>query len=90
MFMPNHVFEALNEEREIKGEKLFANPRNAAQTMRSADPKVVSSRKLDIRIFNVQEVKGHSFTTHAESLEYLNKRNYHVNSCKVCRLRKLA
>ncbi len=86
VFMPNRVFDALNEEREIKGEKLFANPRNAAAgTMRQLDPKIVSSRKLDIRVFNVQDAKGISFTTHSESLEYLRQKKFHVNTCKVCK-----
>ena len=85
VFMPKRIFEALNEEREIKGLKLFANPRNAAAgTMRQMDPKIVASRRLDIRIFNVQDAKGINFTTHSESLEYLRNKKFHVNNCKVC------
>ena len=79
VYMPKRAFEELNEAREIAGEKLFANPRNAAAgTMRQMDPKVVASRKLDILVFNVQAVKGMNFTTHAESLEYLKQKRFKV------------
>ena len=79
VYMPEKVFEQLNREREINGEKLFANPRNAAAgTMRQMDPQVVSRRKLDMLIFNVQYVKGKDFTTHTESLEYLETKKFKV------------
>ena len=56
VYMPKKVFHALNEERERRGEALFANPRNAAAgSLRQLDPKVAASRKLDIAVFNVQE-----------------------------------
>ena len=39
VFMPKKVFEKLNEEREKKGQALFANPRNAAAgSLRQLDP----------------------------------------------------
>ena len=57
--MPKKVFHALNEERERRGEALFANPRNAAAgSLRQLDPKVAASRKLDILVFNVQYAEG--------------------------------
>ena len=47
--MPKKVFHALNEERERRGEALFANPRNAAAgSLRQLDPKVAARRRLDI------------------------------------------
>jgi len=79
VFMPKKVFEELNAQRELRGEKLFANPRNAAAgTMRQLDPKVVAARKLDILVFNIQYVNGINFTSHAETLEYLKNRNFKV------------
>jgi DNA ligase (NAD+) len=40
-------FNALNADREKRGEKLFANPRNAAAgTLKMQDPKIVAGRKL--------------------------------------------
>ena len=64
VFMPVSVFEALNAERELSGEKLLANPRNAAAgAMRQLDPKVTAARRLDILIFNVQLCEERSFLT---------------------------
>lgn len=79
VYMPKKAFEDLNERCELNGEKPFANPRNAAAgTMRQKDPKKVSSRHLDILVFNVQAVRGETFTTHAESLEYLKSKRFKV------------
>ena len=84
VYMPKKVFEELNAQRELKGEKLFANPRNAAAgTMRQLDPKVVSSRKLDMIVFNIQYVNGESFTSHEETLGYLKARNFKVIPYKI-------
>ena len=85
VFMPKTVFHALNEERERRGEALFANPRNAAAgSLRQLDPKVAAQRRLDAILFNVQLVEGNSFSTHAETLEYLNKKNYKVIPHYIC------
>ncbi|QGY46837.1 NAD-dependent DNA ligase LigA [Maribellus comscasis] len=48
ILMPFHVFEALNAEREKKGEPLLANPRNtAAGTLKMQNSSIVATRKLD-------------------------------------------
>lgn len=77
--MPKKVFHALNEERERRGEALFANPRNAAAgSLRQLDPKVAASRKLDILVFNVQYAEGETFSTHEETLNYLRDKGFKV------------
>jgi len=79
VFMPKKVFHQLNEERERRGEALFANPRNAAAgSLRQLDPKIAAERRLDILVFNVQWVEGESFSTHWETLEYLKSKGYKV------------
>ena len=79
VYMPKKVFHALNEERERRGEALFANPRNAAAgSLRQLDPKVAASRKLDIAVFNVQWAEGETFRTHLETLYYLKSKNFKV------------
>ena len=79
VYMPKKVFHALNEERERRGEALFANPRNAAAgSLRQLDPKVAASRKLDIAVFNVQWAEGETFRTHLETLDYLKSKNFKV------------
>ncbi len=85
VFMPVSVFEALNAERELSGEKLLANPRNAAAgAMRQLDPKVTAARRLDILIFNVQLSEERSFRTHAESLSYLKELGFPVIPWTLC------
>ncbi len=85
VFMPVSVFEALNAERELSGEKLLANPRNAAAgAMRQLDPKVTAARRLDILIFNVQLCEERSFLTHAESLDYLKALGFPVIPWTLC------
>ena len=79
VYMPRKTFERLNQERELRGEPLFANPRNAAAgSMRQLNPKVAASRGLDILIFNIQDVKGISFTNDSDSLDYLRGLRFKV------------
>ncbi|MCH1979705.1 NAD-dependent DNA ligase LigA [Lawsonibacter sp. OA9] len=79
VFMPKQVFHALNEERERRGEPLFANPRNAAAgSLRQLDPKIAASRRLDILVFNIQWIEGAALSTHLETLEYLKRNNFKV------------
>jgi DNA ligase (NAD+) len=78
VYMPKKVFHALNEERERRGEALFANPRNAAAgSLRQLDPKVAASRRLDIAVFNVQWPQE-EFSTHLETLNYLQDKGFKV------------
>lgn len=79
VFMPKQVFHALNEARERRGETLFANPRNAAAgSLRQLDPKIAAARKLDIAVFNVQFAEGAQFSTHLETLDYLQDKGFKV------------
>lgn len=85
VFMSKKVFHQLNEERERRGEALFANPRNAAAgSLRQLDPKVAAQRRLDAVLFNVQWVEGVQFSSHNETLEYLKKKNYKVITHYTC------
>ena len=73
------------EEREIKGEPLFANPRNAAAgSLRQLDPKVAASRRLDIVVFNIQKAEGAAFSTHTETLDYLERQQFRVIPRTLC------
>lgn len=84
VYMSKAVFEELNREREIRGENLLANPRNAAAgSMRQLDPKVAASRKLDIICFNLQYSSGEPYKTHAESLEAMREMGFPVVQYKV-------
>lgn len=74
VFMPQNSFLKLNELRETTGEPLFANPRNAAAgSLRQLDSKIAAQRKLDIYIFNIQQIQGKTLHSHKESLDYLKE-----------------
>lgn len=84
VFIGKNEFEKMNQEREENEETLFANARNAAAgSLRQLDSKIAASRPLDIYIFNVQKSDTKKFTSHIESLEYLEKIGFNVNPIKV-------
>ncbi len=59
VFMPKSIFHAINEQRELNGEALLANPRNAAAgSLRQQNPKIAALRRLDSLIFNIQLMEG--------------------------------
>ena len=79
VYMAKSVFEQLNAEREVRGEQLLANPRNAAAgSMRQLDPKVAAARKLDIICFNLQYSSGEPFETHAQTLDAMKEMGFPV------------
>lgn len=78
VYMSKEVFRELNAQREINGEPLFANPRNAAAgSMRQQDPKVAASRKLDIILFNIQAAST-TYESHAETLDAMREMGFYV------------
>lgn len=84
VFMPKKSFEKLNQQQEMEGKPLFANPRNAAAgSLRQLDPKIAAKRGLDIYIFNIQLAEGADFSTHTETLEYLKSLKFKVIPHKI-------
>jgi len=84
VFIGSKEFEKLNEEREVLGQSLFANARNAAAgSLRQLDSKITKTRPLDIFIFNVQKLENNSFNSHYEQLNYLDKLGFNVNPVKI-------
>lgn len=80
VYLPVEDFIELNEKQEITGQKIFANPRNAAAgSLRQLDPKTAAERKLSVFVFNVQQVRGIEFQTHSESLEFLKNAGFRVS-----------
>lgn len=74
VYMPRKTFLEIVREQELNDEKPFKNPRNAAAgSLRQKDPKITASRKLDIFVFNVQQIEGKTLTGHKESLDYLKE-----------------
>lgn len=72
VYMSKQDFLDLNERQETYGEKLFANPRNAAAgSLRQLDPKTTSERKLSIYVFNIQQLDAQMPQTHMACLTWL-------------------
>ena len=79
VYMSKAVFRELNEQREINGEALLANPRNAAAgSMRQLDPKIAASRKLDIVCFNMQYSSDGDYVSHAQTLDAMKAMGFPV------------
>lgn len=74
VYMSEASFLKVNERQELLGKKVFANPRNcAAGTLRQLDSSIVKDRGLSLFVFNVQDSKGISFTTHTESFTWMKE-----------------
>ena len=87
VYMTRKAFESVNAKAEEEGKKTFANPRNcAAGTLRQTDTRITKERGLSLFIFNVQETKGVTFSTHLEGYEYLKRNGVKViENCFKCR-----
>ena len=90
VFIGKTDFDKMNEDRLLEEQEQFANARNAAAgSLRQLDSKITASRPLDIFVFNVQKSEDIDFTTHQESLLYLEKLGFHVNPVKIlCKTRQ--
>lgn len=92
VYMPRSVFEELNRVKEENGEKLLANPRNAAAgSLRRLDAKETAAAKLDIFVFNYQSgaiyPDGDSSSlrepkTHEETINRIAELGFHTIKIK--------
>lgn len=72
VYMPRNIFLKLVSEQEDNGEQPFKNPRNAAAgSLRQKNPKIAAKRRLDIFVFNIQQIEGKEITSHKQSLDYV-------------------
>lgn len=74
VYMPIKIFEELNEVKRREGDKLFANPRNAAAG--SIRQKVAVDRGLKIIVFNIQQLEGLEILKHFDSLKLLEDNGF--------------
>ncbi|HIT92248.1 MAG TPA: NAD-dependent DNA ligase LigA [Candidatus Stercorousia faecigallinarum] len=89
VYMPKESFEKLNEENLKNGEKLFANPRNAAAgSIRQLDSSITAKRDLSMFCYTAiftGSVKNPP-KTHYDSIMYLKKLGFKVNpNVKLCK-----
>lgn len=79
VYMDIEEFEALNREREQKGEPLFANPRNAAAgSVRQLDSSITAARKLHLACYGIGAVKGMEFKSQWELIKWLEKSRFPI------------
>lgn len=80
VLMPKAGFEKLNAENEAKGEKTFANPRNAAAgSLRQLDPSIAASRPLAFYAYGIAQCQPHhGQSTMSASLEWLTQFGFAV------------
>ena len=79
VYMPKEVFLALTKEQELNDEKPFKNPRNAAAgSLRQKNPKITAKRKLDIFVFNIQQIEGKELHSHKESLDFIKELRFNT------------
>lgn len=72
VYMMKADFAALNAQAEAKGEKLFANPRNAAAgTLRQLDPRVTAARPLRAVLYGLGRAEGLEAGSQGELLAWL-------------------
>jgi len=75
VYMPKAGFEALNERAKANGEKLFANPRNAAAgSLRQLDPRVTATRPLEMYCYGTGLIEDYELPgSHAAIFELLKE-----------------
>ncbi len=80
VYFPVSAFERLNDELRERGERAFANPRNAAAgSLRQKDPRVTAARPLRLWCHGVLHAGGLAFGAHSEALAYLRDAGLPVN-----------
>lgn len=72
VFMPESIFQQLNEEKIKKEEPLWANPRNAAAgSLKLLNPKEVAKRGLSIVFYGIAEISGEKIARQSEVAPFL-------------------
>lgn len=82
IYMPKTSFEKLNEDSLAKGEKVFANPRNAASgSLRQLDSKITAKRDLSMFTYTgiFEDAEDKNIKTHYDGMMYLKKLGFKVN-----------
>jgi DNA ligase (NAD+) len=74
IYLPVKAFEELNEQLTERGQRPFANPRNAAAgSLRQKDPAVTASRPLKLWTHGLGYAAGMRFESHSQSLEWMRE-----------------
>ena len=80
VYMRRSVFDSINAQRELLGQPLLANPRNAAAgSLRQLDSDVTRARRLSIFCFNIQNSDELPLHSHVQALDYLKQLGFPVS-----------
>ena len=84
--MPLKAFNSINKERMDQNQPLLANPRNAASgSLRQLDPRITSSRNLDIWVYSLNESSNSNLIDHTKSLNWIQGLGLKTNpETRVC------
>ena len=80
VLMPKQGFEKLNADQQAKGDKTFANPRNAAAgSLRQLDPNIAASRPLAFYAYGIAQCQpNHGLETMHDSLHWLTQFGFEI------------
>ena len=85
VYMSHEDFDRYNEEQELAGGKLAANPRNlAAGTLRQLDANITKKRGLKMFVFNVQQGPKELTESHCKGLDILEEHKVPVVFHRIC------
>lgn len=82
IYMPKASFEKLNVEALLNGEKIFANPRNAASgSLRQLDSTITAKRDLSMFTYTgiFEDAEDKKIKTHYDGMQYLKNLGFKVN-----------
>ncbi len=80
VYMPISEFHALNERQAERGDRLYANPRNAAAgSLRQKDSQVTKTRNLKLWAYELGAHGELSLDTHLETMDWLRAAGFPVN-----------
>nr|WP_273779489.1 NAD-dependent DNA ligase LigA [Acinetobacter sp. GSS19] len=80
VLMPKSGFEKLNADQQAKGEKTFANPRNAAAgSLRQLDPAIAAARPLAFYAYGIAQCEpSNGLQSMHESLQWLSQLGFEI------------
>ncbi len=80
IYMSYDSFNKANAERELEGQALFANPRNAAAgSVRQLDSKITAKRNLDFMAYFIPNPEDYGITKQDESIAFLHELGFKTN-----------
>jgi len=81
VYLPVSRFEEMNRRQADAGERLYANPRNAAAgSLRQKDPRVTAQRRLGMFAYDIGDPASLGLTSHTETLAWLDAAGFPVTA----------